>query len=82
MTWNYRLVRIPSGEKDETYYRIHEAFYENDGRCYAVTMDGVDIGGETIEECKRAYKMMSEAFNKPVLDYETREDLPDARQTL
>lgn len=66
--WNYRIVK-KTNEYGE-YYAIHEAFYNNDGSLWAVTEDGVDIGGENIEDMREAYEMMVEAFDEPVINYE------------
>mgnify|MGYP001614251380 CR=1 FL=1 len=72
MTWNYRLVRKVTG--NGFYFAIHEAYYTND-ECDYITLDGVEVGGDTITECKSEYNMMKEAFKRPVLDYETRKEL-------
>lgn len=83
MKWNYRLVRRGlwegghEGPLDDSYYyySIHEAYYDDDGLCAFLTQDGIDVYGETVEECKRAYELMKEAFSLPILDYETRKEL-------
>ena len=74
MTWNYRIVRHLAADSSE-YYCIHEAYYDRNGQCDALTENGVDIGGDTIEECQHAYEMMAEAFKLPVLDPNTLRDV-------
>lgn len=75
MTWNYRIVRIPNPDPKETVYAIHEAYYHVDGVCYAITQDEVGPLGYNPQELRDCWAMMAEAFTKPVLDYETRQEI-------
>ena len=80
MTWNYRVVRRSFddsyGGSVEQYY-IHEAYY-NDGESkpHAITKDCIAPIGETPEELGMELLHMLASIKKPVLDYETREELP------
>ncbi len=58
--WNYRLI------KDKGYLFIGEVFYNKKGKPIGWCSEE-HIGAESILELKRALKLMSLAFNKPVL---------------
>jgi hypothetical protein len=53
----------------ESYYAIHEVYYDENGRPHSVTNDPVPAFGETVDELRTSYDMMREAFEQPVLDY-------------
>jgi len=73
MTWNYRMVkRVQAGE---TSYTIHEAFYDAEGKVENITEDSVRAFGETPDELFEDLNRMKEAYGRPVLDYDTMEDL-------
>jgi hypothetical protein len=60
-TWNYRIIH------EQDCYTVHEVFYNEDGTMYSWTEGEVGIVGNTLEECVEEYKMMAEAFSKPIL---------------
>lgn len=74
MNWNYRLIHQVSGVPGEHavtlehIYTIHEVFYDPDGTPLYCTEKGVNVGGETVEEARRTYALMAEAFGQPVLE--------------
>lgn len=76
MSWNYRLVKQldPDGT---VCIAIHEVYYDDVGKPTSVTVIGDAVFGtgdseaEAITDCQDVYKMMAEAFSKPVLDYTT-----------
>lgn len=78
MSWNYRIVRQKHTWFDEhsrvervSYeYGIHEAFYDSEGHVGAITCDPVGTSGDTVQELRRAWVMMAEAFGQPILDDE------------
>lgn len=47
------------------YFEVHEVY---DGGAH--TVDGVRVGGNSIEEIREVLKMMERALDEPVLDYE------------
>lgn len=51
-------------------YAIHEAYYDKKGHVGAITEDPVEPCGENIEELRRSWIMMAEAFGQPILDYD------------
>ena len=59
-------------ESGETYYSIHEVFYdlEEPGN-KGWTDNPVEAVGESLEELRENLKRMLEATYTPVLDYET-----------
>lgn len=72
--WNYRVLRhINEGEE---YFSIHEVFYA-DGKAEMHTAEAADPFGEDIEELKEDYRLMGLAFEKPVLDEGTLEEVSD-----
>ena len=80
MTWNYRIVRQKGNDRLEPgqfFYGIHEAYYDRAGQCYAITAEPVAPFGESAQELRQTLLMMKmDATKRPVLDYETRKDLP------
>jgi hypothetical protein len=77
MSWNYRVVKkitkIPLGETDITY-EIHDVYYDEN-------LDIVNIGrlsfpmGDDVESLQWSLERMMEACKKPVLDYNTGEEV-------
>jgi hypothetical protein len=70
MTWQYRVMRreFPlRAKRKEVVYGIHEVYTSPKGW----TADPVEPHGETLEELKKDFEMMGEAFKLPVLDYKT-----------
>lgn len=67
--WNNRVVKtkMPDGEY---FYQIHEVFYDDNGKASLCTESGISPCGDDIDELKKSYEMMAEAFKAPVLDYD------------
>lgn len=84
--WNHRVVRRvfhPGTDKEQVDYAIHEAHYNekgaSSGRC-SITLDPVAVSSsEGLEGLRWVLTKMLEALDKPVLDYETREEINQAR---
>lgn len=75
--WNYRVVRknppesgTDTSPSTEHTFGIHEAYYAEDGRIYAVTQDPVEPFGETLAELRHGWVMMAEAFAQPIVDFD------------
>jgi hypothetical protein len=86
MSWNYRVVKninkipellrksFPNGGEFDIFYTINDVYYDDNG-------DIVNIGrkspvmGEDIEELKWSLQKMLEACDKPVIDYNTGEEV-------
>jgi hypothetical protein len=72
--WNYRVVRYI--EYGEVCYGIHEAhYYEGQQIPYSITETATSIVAENGNEMQQALTNMQAALTKPVLDYETREEV-------
>lgn len=66
--WNYRLVR--QRKKGETFYAVHEAYYDDAGKVWAVTQDPSPACGDNRDEVLSALSMMMrDILRAPVLDY-------------
>jgi hypothetical protein len=78
MTWNYRVVRtnhlLDYPEKDGNRvvpeYKIHECYYDDEGKPLFVTEHGTFPGGRTLAELKSDLKNYVKALESPVLKYE------------
>ncbi len=72
--WNYRVFRHEYTHGGEQYYEIHECYYDDDGNVNGWTENAICPYGDTPEELESVLKMMGEAFSKPILDYEEKND--------
>ena len=66
-TWNYRVVKS-TNEHGETWYQVHEAFYNDNGDLALITKDPVSPAGESLEELKLDLERMIEDSQHPVLE--------------
>ena len=66
MGWNYRVVRRKWGE--DSTYGIHEAYGDHARKPHSITVDPVAPVGDSVAELREAYRMMSEAFDAPILE--------------
>ena len=76
--WNHRVVRrtYDQGKSQEVQgFYIHEAYYGIDGDNPAITVEPIAPCGESVEELRKDLHQMLRALDKPVLDYETREEI-------
>ncbi len=77
MTWNYRLVKRHTtnpqslGGNEYYTYAIHEAFYDGKGNVAGITENPIDLSAEHLNDLMISWHMMTEAFGRPILDYET-----------
>ena len=64
--WNNRIIKH---EKDgNTWYSVHEVFYNEDGSIYAHTEDAITIIGETEEETiEQVEQILRDIKDTPVL---------------
>jgi hypothetical protein len=77
MGWNNRVVKRlhtwvdAKGQQRSDYtYGIHEAYYDKNDKVVEITEDAIECHGETIEELRRHWCMMAEAFGQPILDFD------------
>jgi hypothetical protein len=66
MSWNYRVMK--DTYEGETFYEIHEVYYEGDGKVRNWTAEPVFPCGISVEELKEILKTMMEACDKPILE--------------
>lgn len=67
--WNYRLVR--HRERGQTFYEIHEAYYDKNNKVHSITKRATIPYGDTRDEVLQALaKMMSDVLRAPALDYD------------
>lgn len=72
MSWNYRVVHQHGehlGQSWETY-AIHEVYYNAEGEPYMVSARPDRTSAEALAELRQVWRMMGEAFAKPVLEYD------------
>lgn len=71
MTWNHRLVRRTYPDAAQgVWFGIHEAYYDDDGKIYAITEEPVAPCGEAVEELREEISRMARALSAPVVIYE------------
>lgn len=68
MTWNYRIIKHE--ENGETYYAIHEVYYDKNGKPEAVTKESIAAQDDTPEGIKQQLEWMLLALKEPTLNYE------------
>ncbi len=77
MAWNYRVVKkvtkIPLGETDITY-EIHDVYYDKNLEDPSIGRISLPLS-DTVEGLQWNLERMLEACKKPVLDYNTGEEL-------
>jgi len=69
MGWNFRVLVTEtniSGDV-ETWYAIHEVYYDKDGVPDGTTKRSVDISGESKKDLKWRMKKMKKCLSKPFL---------------
>jgi hypothetical protein len=67
MTWNYRIMRHYG---EETFYAIHEVYYDDNGTVEWWT-EKAEVISDTVEGILEVLSMMHDASLKDILDYET-----------
>jgi uncharacterized hydantoinase/oxoprolinase family protein len=78
MSWNYRIFKRIHNHKylhePETLYEIRETYYDEDG---SITMwaEIPDIISDNLEGVRWTLQEMMEACNKPVIDYNTKQEV-------
>ncbi len=73
MTWNHRVVKYVGKDCgiDETFYEIREAYYNQDGKIWAITENATGVFGENIDQLKVTLDRMTKALEQEVIDLET-----------
>jgi hypothetical protein len=78
MSWNYRVVKsvtkIPLGDMD-TSYCIHTVFTDDNGTIVNISEKPSYAIGDDIESLKWNLESMMLSVDKPIIDYNTGEEL-------
>ena len=74
MSWNYRRV-LRQYENGESEIAIHEAYYDSEGRVWAITTEPAQVcailgESESEDPLRDVLIMMLKALDKPVLDFD------------
>ena len=69
MTWNHRIVK----RGDD--YGIHEVYYDDDGEVEGLTADAISLVSEDVMELRNDWLMIASALFKPVIDYDTQQEI-------
>lgn len=80
MTWNARVMRkkifVKALSREVISYGIHEVYYNKNGNVNSWTKDAMTLGNsESLDELKALHELWGKAFGKPILDYETGEEI-------
>lgn len=69
MTWNLRLVKHTDRKFRRIWYGVHEVFYTDSGKPWAMTQNPVEVEGDTPEEVYRYLDMIRRDLKRlPMLD--------------
>jgi hypothetical protein len=78
MSWSYRVIKqvtkIPLGDMDISY-GIHEAYTDENGDIVNISEKPSYAIGDDTESLKWQLERMMEACKKPVIDYNTGEEM-------
>jgi len=86
MSWNHRVIYHKADCLDnnpdlswDAYLAIHEVHYDENGDPISLTENPVDVGGtdgkDSLIGIKWTLEQMMECLNKPILDYETLQEI-------
>lgn len=75
MSWNYRVVR--RNAEYGPVYTIHEAYYQKPGDTtpFMISQDEVSPLGDTEEELIQDLKLMQNALDSPIIDWDEWKEL-------
>ena len=69
MTWNLRLIRHVDRKSRRVWYAVHEVYYTDAGKPWAMTQDPVEVEGDTPEEVFRYLNMIRRDLKRmPIMD--------------
>lgn len=78
MSWNYRITKEVRHHKylhePETLYAIREVYYDDNGDIVNMA-EMPDIIAENVEELQNILEQMTKCCKKPVIDYNTGEEI-------
>lgn len=65
MRWNYRIIQFM--HEDEPYLRIHEVYYDEEGKPRAYAQGAASVGSESISGMGLVIAQMKRALEMPIL---------------
>lgn len=63
--WNYRVLAFE--QNGETYFQVHEVYYDENDKPNGYTQNPISVGSETIEGINWTLNEMLECLSKPIL---------------
>ena len=80
MSWNYRITKEIRHHKylhePETLFGIREVYYDENGDISGIS-EMPDIIAESVDELKNILDRMKECCDKPLIDYNTGEEIQE-----
>lgn len=80
MSWNYRAFKSvyndEYSDETETLFEIREVFYDDNGDITNIA-DPADVVADSLEGLKWTLNKMLESCGKPIVDYDTGEEIQD-----
>lgn len=70
--WNYRIIKTI--EQGQPLYRIHEVYYNDNGKIEGWTEEPMLPYGESLDELREDIHYFLQAFREPILKLEERND--------
>lgn len=68
MSWNYKIIAHDDNiSTDEVYFKIHEVYYNKEGKPDGYTADPITIGGEDLKSLHWTINKIKECLDKPIL---------------
>ena len=78
MSWSYRVVKtvtkIPLGDIDISY-AVHEVYYDENGDIVNISENPSYPISDDLEGLKNVLSKMMTAYDRPVIDYHTGEEI-------
>ena len=67
--WNHRVVKRMF-EGGESCFGIHEVYYDENNKVWAISSEPDEVSGDTLDDLKQTLEWMQASLNAPVLDYD------------
>ena len=69
MTWNFRLVKHPPPKSGAPWYGVHEVFYNEAGKPWAMTQESIRLEGESVKDIFADLKLIRRDLRRlPILN--------------
>ena len=91
MSWNYRIIYHKAEKMKEhpeiqfeEYLAVHEVYYDEDGNPNSIAKEPIMVAGEegkdSLLSIKWTLEKITEAMNKPILNYDNLEEINKEKQ--